>query len=96
LNENLMPLSLSATGINGSPVLVTKYVFSHSYSYRAGASRYENSIIADISVDGSAVVTDYSVVLTVVAGRSTATTALLRPDGSFTALEVQTVANTFS
>jgi hypothetical protein len=94
-NENLVPLSVTATGTNGTPTLVTKYVLSRSYSYRTGAFRYENSIQIEVVADGSASVTDYSVVLTVTAGRSTASTSLLRLEGSYTAIEVQNVASTF-
>ena len=90
-----MPLSLTATGITGTPVLVTKYLISHSYSYRTGSARFENSIEVEIAIDGSGSVTDYGVVLSVVAGRSTLTTSLLRLEGSFNALEVQSVASTF-
>jgi hypothetical protein len=95
LNENLMPLSITATGTNGTPTLVTKYVLSRSYSYRTGAIRYENSIQVDLVADGSASVTDFSIVLTITAGRSTASTALLRLEGSYTAVEVQSIASTF-
>ena len=94
-NENLMPLSISATGTNGTPTLVTKYVLSRSYSYRTGAIRYENSIQVDLVADGSASVTDFSIVLTITAGRSTASSALLRLEGSYTAVEVQSIASTF-
>jgi len=94
-NENLMPLSITATGTNGTPTLVTKYVLSRSYSYRTGAIRYENSIQVDLVADGSASVTDFSIVLTITAGRSTASSALLRLEGSYTAVEVQSIASTF-
>ena len=95
LNENLMPLSITATGTNGTPTLVTKYVLSRSYSYRTGAIRYENSIQVDLVADGSASVTDFSIVLTITAGRSTASSALLRLEGSYTAVEVQSITSTF-
>lgn len=93
--ENFMPLSLSATGINGTPVLVNRYLLSHSYSYRTGAPRFENSIDLDLTLSGSSSATDYGVTFTVTAGRSTAGTSLLRLEGSFVAIEVQAVASTF-
>jgi hypothetical protein len=94
-NDNLMPLSLTATGTNGTPVLVTKYVLSRAYSYRTSAFRYENSIQVDLVVDGSSSVTDYSIVFSVIAGRSTVSTSLLRLEGSFTAIEIQSATATF-
>ena len=93
--ENFMPLSLTATGINGTPILVNRYLLSHSYSYRTSAPRFENSIDIDLTLDGSSSATDYGVTFTVTAGRSTAGTALLRLEGSFLAIEVQSVSSTF-
>jgi hypothetical protein len=93
--ENFMPLSLTATGINGTPILVSRYLLSHSYSYRTSTPRFENSIDIDLTLDGSSSATDYGVTFTVTAGRSTAGTALLRLEGSFLAIEVQSVSSTF-
>ena len=63
-----------------------------SYS---GAIRYENSIQVDLVADGSASVTDFAIVLTITAGRSTVSSSLLRLEGSFTAVEVLSIASTF-
>jgi hypothetical protein len=93
--EYFLPLGLTSSVINGAPVLTSKYLLSHSYSYRTGSVRYENSIDIDITLDGSAVSTDYGVTFTIVAGRSTSTTELVRLDATFVALEVQTVSTTF-
>ena len=71
------------------------YVLAHSYSYRPGSIRYENSLLIDITLDGSSVATDYGVTFTVTAGRSTAGAELVRFEASYVALEVQSVGTTF-
>jgi hypothetical protein len=70
-SEYLLPLSVSTSAISGTPTLTSKYLLSHSYSYRTGAIRYENSIDIDLTLDGTSVATDYGVTFTVTAGRNT-------------------------
>ena len=94
-SEYLLPLSVSTSAVSGTPTLTSKYILSHSYSYRTGAIRYENSIDIDLSLDGTGVATDYGVTFTVTAGRNTSSGELVRFDASFLALEVQTISSTF-
>jgi Collagen triple helix repeat (20 copies) len=94
-SEYLLPMSLSFTPINGAPVVVSSYSLVHGYSYRAGAIRYENSFIADVTLDGTGVVTDYGLTLTVIAGRATNSNQLVRFISSYVALQVDAVASTF-
>lgn len=94
-SEYILPMSLSFTAINGAPVVVSSYVLVHGHSYRAGAIRYENSFIADVTLDGTGVATDYGLTLTVIAGRATNSNQLVRFISSYVALQVDTVASTF-
>jgi hypothetical protein len=94
-NENLTWMSMSAAGINGSPVVTSQYVMAHGYSYRSGAGRYENSLDIDLTLDGSAVTTDFGVTLTIIVGRSTAAGLLMKLEGSYVAEEVQSISSTF-
>ena len=94
-SEYLLPMSLSFTPINGAPVVVSSYSLVHGYSYRAGTIRYENSFIADVTLDGTGVVTDYGLTLTVIAGRATNSNQLVRFISSYVALQVDAVASTF-
>jgi hypothetical protein len=93
--ENLTWLSMSSAGITGSPTVTTQYLLSHGYSYRSGAGRYENSFDIDITLEGSAVATDYGLTMTFVVGRNTSGTLLVKLEGSFMAEEVQSVSTSF-
>ena len=95
VNENFTWMSMSSAGVNGSPTVTTQYLLSHGYSYRSGAGRFENSISIDITLDGSAVETDYGVTMTFVVGRNTSGTLLVKLEGSFMAEEVQSVSTSF-
>ena len=88
-------MSLSFTAINGAPVVVSSYSLVHGHSYRAGAIRYENSFVADVTLDGTGVVTDYGLTLTIIAGRATNSSQLVKFISSYVALQVDTVASTF-
>jgi len=94
-SEYLLPMSLATSVISGSPTFTATYSLLHGYSYRIGSIRYENSIDVELSLDGSAVVTDFGVTFTVTAGRNTSGAELVRFEASYTALEIQTVTNTF-
>ena len=94
-SEYILPMSLSFTAINGAPVVVSSYSLVHGHSYRAGAIRYENSFVADVTLDGTGVVTDYGLTLTIIAGRATNSNQLVRFISSYVALQVDTVASTF-
>jgi hypothetical protein len=93
--EYILPMSLTFTAINGAPVVVSSYSLVHGHSYRSGAIRYENSFIADVTLDGTGVATDYGLTLTVIAGRSTNSNQLVRFVSSYVALQVDAVAATF-
>ena len=94
-SEYILPMSLSFTAINGAPVVVSSYSLVHGHSYRAGAIRYENSFIADVTLDGTSVVTDYGLTLTVIAGRATNSNQLVRFISSYVALQVDAVVSAF-
>jgi hypothetical protein len=95
LNENLTWMSMSAAAINGAPLLTTQYVVAHGYSYRSGAGRYENSLDINLTLDGSAVTTDFGVTMTIVVGRSTLSGLLMKLEGSYVAEEVQSISSSF-
>jgi hypothetical protein len=90
-----LPMSLSFTATGGAPAVTSNYSLAQGHSYRSGANRYENSFIADVVLDGSAVATDYGLTLTITAGRSTSGLDLVRFVGSFVALQVETVGDAF-
>ena len=90
-----LPMSLSFAAINGTPAVTSSYSTAQGSSYRTGATRYENSFSADVTLDGTGVDTDYGIRLTVIAGRSTASFELVKFVGSFVALQVDTVTATF-
>ena len=94
-SEYILPMSLSFTAINGAPVVVSSYSLVHGHSYRAGAIRYENSFIADVTLDGTGVATDYGLTLTVIAGRATNSNQLVRFISSYVALQVDAVVSAF-
>jgi hypothetical protein len=94
-SEYILPMSLSFTAINGAPVVVSSYSLVHGHSYRAGTIRYENSFIADVTLDGTGVVTDYGLTLTVIAGRATNSNQLVRFISSYVALQVDAVVSAF-
>jgi hypothetical protein len=88
-------MSLTFTATGGAPAITANYSLAQGHSYRSGANRYENSFVADVVLDGSAVATDYGITLTVTAGRSTSGLDLVRFVGSYVALQVETVGDTF-
>jgi hypothetical protein len=88
-------MSLSFAAINGSPALTSSYSTAQGSSYRTGATRYENSFSADVTLDGTGVDTDYGIRLTVIAGRSTASFELVKFVGSYVALQVDSITATF-
>ena len=94
-SEYLLPMSLSFAAINGEPVISTSYSILHGYSYRSGSIRYENSFIADVTLDGTGVLTDYGLTLTVISARATNTTDLVRFISSYVALQVDSVGSAF-
>lgn len=94
-SDYLLPLAVVSSATSGAPTIVSKYHLTRSPSYRTGAIRYENSVDMDLTLDGTAVATDYGVAFTVTVGRNTTGAQLVRFDASFVALEVQTISTTF-
>ena len=90
-----LPMSLSIAAINGSPAVTSSYTTAQGSSYRTGATRYENSFSADVTLDGTGVDTDYGIRLTVIAGRSTTSFELVKFVGSYVALQVDSITATF-
>ena len=91
--EYFLPLSLSVTSTTSGVIAQTSYVLAHGYSYRSGSNRYENSIAAEIVLDGSSANVSYGITILVASGRVTSGTELVKISGSFTAQEVQTTQN---
>ncbi len=90
-----LPMSVTFSAINGAPTVTAQYSLAQGHSYRTGATRYENTITADVILNGGSVVTDYGLTLTVTAGRPTSGLDLVKFAGSFVAMEVETVGDTF-
>jgi hypothetical protein len=90
-----LPMSVSFSAINGAPTVTAQYSLAQGHSYRTGATRYENTITADVILNGGSVVTDYGLTLTVTAGRPTSGFDLVKFAGSFVAMEVETVGDAF-
>ena len=89
LNEYLLPLSLSITSTTPNVISQSSYLLIHGYSYRTGSSRFENSIVAEIVLDGSSANVSYGITLEVKAGRDTSGLELVKINGNFRILEVQ-------
>jgi hypothetical protein len=91
--EYYLPISFSANSDTGTPIAYSSYVVAHGYSYRSGTNRFENSIDAEVVLDGSAMNLDYEIALWVRSGRSTSGAQLVRINGNFTAIEVGSTQN---
>ncbi len=90
ITEYFLPLSFQATS---STVVQQGYVVSHGYSYRLGAARYENSVDAELVIDGSGMAVDFGIAVSVTLGRSTAGVELAKGSGTFTLIEVGSAQN---
>jgi hypothetical protein len=88
--EYFLPLAFQATS---SAILQQGYVVSHGYSYRTNSSRYENSIDAELVIDGSNMAADFGIAVSVTLGRSTAGVELAKGVGTFSLVEVGFVRN---
>lgn len=91
--EYFLPLSLSITSTTTGVIAQTSYILAHGYSYRSGSNRWENSIAAEIVLDGSSSNVSYGITILVAAGRLTTGIELVKISGSFTAQEVQNTQN---
>jgi hypothetical protein len=91
--EYFLPLTMEVTSSATGAVAQTSFLVQHGYSARDGNNRYENSIDAEIVLDGHLIDVAYGITVLVKAGRSTSGTELVKISGSFTAQEVQTAIN---
>ncbi len=65
------PLKISFTSSIGSPTISTSYLVSYGSSYRTSSTRPENSIVAKVLVNASAVESNLSLIATVTCGAQT-------------------------
>ena len=65
------PLKIAFTASSGSPTISATYLVSYGSSYRTSSARPENSIIAKVLVNASAVVDTFSLITTVTCGAQT-------------------------
>jgi len=65
------PLKIAFTSSSGSPTISASYLISYGSSYRTSSTRPENSIIAKVLVNASAVVDTFSLITTVTCGAQT-------------------------
>jgi hypothetical protein len=93
ITEYFLPLALTVNSPIGNPVVHTGYLLSHGYSYRENSGRYENSIYAEIVLDGRPMDADFEISLRVTAGRNTSGNGLAKGFGDFTASEVSNTQN---
>jgi hypothetical protein len=91
--EYFLPLTLEVSSSATGVVAQTSFLLQHGYSARDGINRYENSIDAEVVLDGHLINVAYGITVLIKAGRSTSGTELVKISGSFTAQEVQTTLN---
>ena len=65
------PLKIAFTSSLGSPTISATYLVSYGSSYRTSSTKPENSIIAKVLVNASAVVDTFSLITTVTCGAQT-------------------------
>ena len=65
------PLKITFTASSGSPTISATYLVSYGSSYRTSSARPENSIIAKVLVNASAVEATSSLITTVTCGAQT-------------------------
>jgi hypothetical protein len=65
------PLKIAFTSSLGSPTISATYLVSYGSSYRTSSTRPENSILAKVLVNASAVVDTFSLITTVTCGAQT-------------------------
>jgi hypothetical protein len=87
--NSFLPLSLTvSSSINGA-IVQTSYTLANGNSYRNGSARFENSIEAEVILDGSAIDVAYGITILVTAGRTTEVNGPLKIGGTFSAELVQ-------
>ena len=65
------PLSFSVTAQGASPIITHSYIVSNGSHWVNSAKREQVNISADISINGSSVVSSYSLVITITCGTNT-------------------------
>ena len=65
------PLKIAFTSSIGSPTISTSYLVSYGSSYRTSSTRPENSLVAKVLVNASAVESNFSLITTVTCGAQT-------------------------
>lgn len=91
--EYFLPLAFEVSSSTSGVIAQTTYLLAHGYSFRSSTNRYENSIDAEIVLNGISSNVAYGITALVTAGRSTSGAELVKIEGSFTAQEVQTTIN---
>ncbi len=89
--DSSMPLGFNVSATGGSPVIWTTYSVFKGNTFRtgAGSSRFEYSVVAEVTLDGSST-TDFGIDVYVIAGLSTVTD-LLKVQGAYTATLVGSI-----
>ena len=65
------PLKIAFTSSIGSPIISTSYLVSYGSSYRTSSTRPENSLVAKVLVNASAVESNFGLITTVTCGAQT-------------------------
>ena len=65
------PLKIAFTSSIGSPTISTSYLVSYGSSYRTSSTRPENSLVAKVLVNASAVESNFGLITTVTCGAQT-------------------------
>jgi hypothetical protein len=92
-SNSFLPLSLTVTSSVSGAVAQVSYSLLNGDSYRGGTAKFENSIVAEIVLDGSSIDVNYGITVQVAAGRTTEVNGPLKLSGSFTAELVHSARN---
>ena len=65
------PLKIAFTSSAGSPIISTSYLVSYGSSYRTSSTRPENSLVAKVLVNATAVESNFNLITTVTCGAQT-------------------------
>ena len=88
-----LPLEMSITSTASGAIVHTSYLYSSGSSFRGNIERFENSIEAEVVLDGSGINVAYGIIVLVSVGRATSNSGALKIIGSFSAEEVQSAVN---
>lgn len=76
------PLALNVSAQGASPIISSSYSVANGGRWVSAAKREEVTVFADISIDGAAVVSSYSLIVTITCGTNTTSFPLVL-DGNF-------------